>query len=101
FLLFGMTKRTMAIQPAVTGKLSTSLQLCSVAFVLVSLTRPALARPGLESALFYVTGIVTASAGIQYMYRGLAWLQRHDEQNAAAGERGQGTHRRLPDRPAR
>jgi cardiolipin synthase len=99
FLLFVMTQRTMEIQPVATGKLSTFLQLCSVTFVLVSLVRPALARPGLESALFYVTGIVTASAGLQYMYRGLAWLQRHDEQTAAAGETPPAQGRPMSERP--
>jgi cardiolipin synthase len=96
FLLFVMTQRTMEIQPVATGKLSTFLQLCSVTFVLVSLTRPALARPVLESALFYVTGIVTASAGLQYMYRGLVWLQQHDAQAAAASDAAHETTRPGP-----
>jgi cardiolipin synthase len=100
FLLFVMTQRTMEIQPVATGKLSTFLQLCSVTFVLASLVRPGLARPALESALFYVTGVVTASAGIQYMYRGLAWLQRHDEETAAAGDAAKTAVRPVAGRPA-
>jgi cardiolipin synthase len=100
FLLFVMTQRTMEIQPAVAGKLSTFLQLCSVTFVLVTLVRPGLSTPAIESALFYVTGIVTASAGLQYMYRGLAWLQRHDVQAAAAAEASSASGRPSPDQPA-
>ena len=99
FLLFVMTQRTMEIQPVAAGKLSTFLQLCSVTFVLVALVQPTLARPALESALFYVTGIVTASAGIQYMYRGLAWLQQHDVATAAAAGAAQAPSRPTPDRP--
>jgi hypothetical protein len=33
--------------------------------------------------LFYLTGTVTAVAGLQYMYRGLAWLGRHGAEEAA------------------
>ncbi len=77
-LLFILTQRTMQVVPAVSGKLSTVLQLCSVTIVLVRLARPELRHPGVETTVFWATGIVTAVAGLQYMYRGLAWLQRQD-----------------------
>ena len=32
--------------------------------------------------LFYVTGTVTAAAGMQYLYRGLAWLQGQGDDDA-------------------
>jgi cardiolipin synthase len=76
FLLFMITQHTMEIQPSVSGKTSTALQLASVALVLLSLRRPGLVHPQLRDVLFYMTGTVTAGAGLQYMYRGLAWLQR-------------------------
>ncbi|HYV56492.1 MAG TPA: CDP-alcohol phosphatidyltransferase family protein [Candidatus Nitrosopolaris sp.] len=76
FLLFMVTRETMEVQPTWGGKLSTFLQLASVAIVLVSLTRPGLVAPALKELVFLLTGAVTASAGLQYMYRGLAWLQR-------------------------
>jgi len=76
FLLFMVTRETMEVQPTWGGKLSTFLQLASVAIVLVSLTRPSLVAPALKELVFLLTGAVTASAGLQYMYRGLAWLQR-------------------------
>jgi cardiolipin synthase len=76
FLLFTMTSNTMEIRPAATGKASTFFQLCSVTVVLVALMRPGLVPPTLRDALFLVTGLVSAAAGLQYMVRGLAWLQR-------------------------
>jgi len=76
FLLFVMTGQRMDVVPAVSGKASTALQLLSVTFVLLGLIDPHLVSPGVESVVFYATGAVTAFAGLQYMYRGLAWLQR-------------------------
>jgi cardiolipin synthase (CMP-forming) len=76
FLLFMVTRETMEVQPTWGGKLSTFLQLASVAIVLVSLTRPGLVAPAVKELVFLLSGAVTASAGLQYMYRGLAWLQR-------------------------
>ena len=77
FLLFMMTQQTMAIAPSASGKTSTALQLSSVAVVLLSLSHPGVVLPQVRDVLFYVTGTVTAVAGLQYMYRGLAWLQHH------------------------
>ena len=84
FLLFMLTGQRMEVRPSVSGKLSTVLQLTSVSMVLVSLLSPSLIRPGVEQGVFTVTGAVTALAGLQYMYRGLAWLQRQGEEPAAA-----------------
>jgi cardiolipin synthase len=86
FLLFVMTQRTMEVQPSVSGKASTALQLLSVAVVLGSLVRPGLITPPLEHTVFYLTGAVTALAGLQYMYRGLAWLQRQSAAEPVATE---------------
>jgi len=74
-LLFMLTQRTMAIRPSISGKASTALQLLSVTMVLVSLTRPGVVQPALEQGVFVFTGVTTTVAGLQYMYRGLAWFQ--------------------------
>ena len=79
FLLFMMTGQTMEVRPSVWGKLSTALQLLAVSVVLVSLVRPSLVAPAVERLLFPLSGIVTAVAGLQYMYRGLVWLHRSGE----------------------
>jgi cardiolipin synthase len=76
FLLFTMTQHAMEVKPSAIGKLSTFLQLCSVTLVLVSLVRWIQVAPAVTSICFLVTGLVTASAGLQYMVRGLLWLQR-------------------------
>ena len=74
FLLFMLTQRTMEVQPSIFGKLSTFLQLTAVTLVLVSLARPDPALESIRAVVFYVTGALTAVSGLQYMYRGLAWL---------------------------
>jgi cardiolipin synthase len=79
FLLFVMTRETMAIHPSVSGKASTALQLASVAAVLVGLIEGRLTGGTPEQAIFYVTGAMTAVAGLQYMYRGLAWYQQQGQ----------------------
>src|SRR5262249_32946183 len=75
FLLFTMTQETMEVRPTVVGKLSTFFQLSSVGLVLVGLVRPALVPPPLEIAVFYAAGLLTTTAGIQYVHRGLVWVQ--------------------------
>jgi len=79
FLLFVMTGQRMDVVPTVSGKASTALQLLSVTIVLLGLIDPHLVSARVETVVFYVTGGVTALAGLQYMYRGLAWLQRQGE----------------------
>ncbi len=76
FLLFTMTQHAMEVRPSVAGKLSTFLQISAVTLVLVSLVYPDAVPPMLETGLFLVTGLITAIAGVQYMARGLLWLQR-------------------------
>jgi cardiolipin synthase len=79
FLLFTMTQHAMEVRPSVAGKLSTFLQLSAVAVVLVSRVYPQAIPPVARTGLFLVTGVVTASAGLQYMFRGLVWLQGQGE----------------------
>jgi cardiolipin synthase len=90
FLLFTMTQRTMAVEPSIAGKLSTFLQLVSIALVLASLSWPGLIDAGVPPVVFAATGAVTALAGLQYMYRGLVWLQRAGEGAPAAEAPGGG-----------
>jgi cardiolipin synthase (CMP-forming) len=83
FLLFTMTQHAMEVRPSVAGKLSTFLQLSAVAVVLVSRVYPRAVPPVAQTALFLATGVVTAGAGLQYMVRGLLWLQRQDDTHQA------------------
>lgn len=76
FLLFTMTSHAIEVRPSVAGKLSTFLQLCSITAVLGGAMRPGVVPPVALTALFYATGVVSATAGVQYVARGLRWLQR-------------------------
>ncbi|HYR95388.1 MAG TPA: CDP-alcohol phosphatidyltransferase family protein [Candidatus Binatus sp.] len=83
FLLFVITQQAMEVQPTVSGKASTALQLLSVTLALVALINAQLVSSRAQEAVFYATGAVTTLAGLQYMYRGLEWLQRQGERPAA------------------
>jgi cardiolipin synthase len=84
FMLFMLTGEAMEVRPSVWGKLSTLLQLCAVSIVLVALVRPGVVAPVIEQGLFSLSGLVTAIAGLQYMWRGLVWLQRAGQEPARA-----------------
>lgn len=75
FLLFTMTQETMEVRPTVAGKLATFFQLGSVALVLVGLVWPVLVAPLVPLGFFYAAALLTTIAGIQYVYRGLVWVQ--------------------------
>jgi cardiolipin synthase len=77
FTLFVVSGERMAVRPSVIGKATTFFQLASVTLVLVGFVWPGAAPAGLRSALFLAAAITTAVSGVQYMVRGLAWLQRH------------------------
>jgi len=86
FLLFMLAQQTMEVRPSVAGKASTAFQLLSVTLVLVGLVRPDMVAPSARDSVFYVTGGLATLAGLQYMYRGLAWLQQQGEAPGAAAE---------------
>src|SRR5262249_45238914 len=85
FLLFVMTGQRMDVVPAVSGKASPALPLPPVTLVLLGLIDPHLVSARAETVVFYAAGGLTAFAGLQYMYRGLAWLQRQGTPAARVG----------------
>ena len=96
FLLFMLAERRMEVRPSVSGKASTALQLLSVTVVLLALNDPDLVGRSVEQVIFWATGMVTTVAGLQYMYRGLAWLHREGApQSAAPAARGERDRRRA------
>jgi cardiolipin synthase len=76
FLLFTMTSHAMEVRPSIAGKVSTFLQITAVTVVLLARVYPGAIPQAAETTLFLTTGLVTAVAGLQYMVRGLLWLQR-------------------------
>ena len=86
FLLFVLTQRTIEIRPSVFGKGTTFFQLISVIAVLVRRSGIYDIDATLLSTLFVVTGVLTAVAGLQYMHRGIVWVQ------SSPAERAGGDH---------
>jgi phosphatidylglycerophosphate synthase len=74
------------IRPSLAGKWTTTFQLITVGFVLLSkiFTIP----PLLLLALFWGTGVLTSISGIQYFYQGLKQMNKF--QGNGAKEDGSG-----------
>lgn len=76
FTLFVVSGERMAVRPSVIGKATTFFQLASVTVVLLGFAWPNSTTSGVRTALFAVTGAATAVSGVQYVARGLIWLQQ-------------------------
>lgn len=63
------------VQPTLSGKLSTAFQLLTVGVVLAMLADSRLLEPWMDDVLIYITAATTVISGVQYLYRGLLWLQ--------------------------
>ncbi|HSD10930.1 MAG TPA: CDP-alcohol phosphatidyltransferase family protein, partial [Candidatus Binatia bacterium] len=74
--LFLLTQQLMEIRPSAISKAATFLQLATLSVVLLSLWKSEMVAAGTRSALFGVTGTVTAISGFHYIYRGLRWYQQ-------------------------
>jgi len=85
FTLFVLTGERMAVRPSAVGKAATFFQLASVTVVLLGFWWPDAVPPRVSTALFIAAGAATAVSGLQYMVRGLTWLQHRG--SAAAGSR--------------
>ena len=79
FLLFAMTQRTMEVRPSLVGKLATFFQLATVTLALVSLVQARSVWPVGEACAASLAGLMTAGAGVQYVVRGLRWVQGYEE----------------------
>lgn len=73
--LFLLTQQLMEIRPSMISKAATFLHLVTLSAVLLSLWRTEALSVGTYTALFAVTGAVTAVSGLHYMVRGLRWYQ--------------------------
>lgn len=63
------------VQPTLIGKMSTFFQLLTVGVVLALLYNPKAFHPAVDEALVLVTSLTSVVSGLQYIYRGLVWLQ--------------------------
>ena len=84
-LIFRLADIPLVIRPTLAGKWTTTFQLVTVGFVLLSkiVTIP----PLLLLGLFWVTGALTAISGMQYFYSG---IKQMNNQGNGAKEDGSG-----------
>jgi cardiolipin synthase (CMP-forming) len=82
FFLFVFTGAWITVRPSVIGKLTTFFQLASVTLVLVGVSFPDALPPTLSKTLFIAAGTTTALSGLQYMLRGLTWLNQRGTEPA-------------------
>ena len=75
FTLFMVSGERMAVRPSIVGKAATFFQLASVTTVLIGFPWPGAAPEWLCDTFFVAAGAATAISGLQYMVRGLTWLQ--------------------------
>ena len=85
-LIFRLSDIPLVVRPSLAGKWTTTFQLITVGFVLLSkiFTIP----PLLLLGLFWITGILTCISGLQYFYRGIR--QTNMFQGNGAKEDGSG-----------
>jgi cardiolipin synthase len=85
-LIFRLADIPLVIRPSLAGKWTTTFQLTTVGFVLLSKiwAFPPLVLP----VFFWVTGLLTTISGIQYFYRGIK--QTNMFQGNGAKENGSG-----------
>lgn len=74
--IYVLVEEKMAVRPSWIGKWSTTLQLFTLAVALVSLHDAALLPGYVLSALIALSAAATVASGLQYLYRGLIWLQQ-------------------------
>jgi cardiolipin synthase len=75
--IFVVDQEWVEIAPSRTGKMTTFVQLFTIGFALVGQARPDLPLVWFNYAMQCLTALATAASGIQYVYRGLLWHQRH------------------------
>jgi cardiolipin synthase len=74
-LIHFLVQEKLEVKPSVIGKCSTMLQLLTLGGALAVLYDPKLLDPLLWSLLLGTTTLATVLSGLQYVYRGLMWLQ--------------------------
>lgn len=70
-----LVEERMPVRPSWIGKWSTTLQLLTLALALVMLHDARLLPSYLLTVFIVLSASATAASGLQYLYRGLIWLQ--------------------------
>jgi cardiolipin synthase len=74
-IIYFLVEERLAAKPSWIGKSSTMLQLITLGTALALLTKPGLFDDWVMTGLIALTAVATVASGVQYIYRGLVWLQ--------------------------
>ena len=74
-IVYYVTEEKFEARPTFIGKSSTLLQLVTLAVALAALHNPIWIPRLILDGLILVTAVATMLSGMQYLYRGLVWLQ--------------------------
>ena len=74
-IIYVLVEERLQVKPTFIGKSSTMLQLVTLGFALALLHDPAFIDRWLWNVLVGATAVTTVISGLQYLYRGLVWLQ--------------------------
>ena len=74
-VVYLLVEERLEVKPSFIGKCSTMLQLLTLGVALALLHNPTILHPLLTNILIGVTATATVASGLQYLYRGLMWLQ--------------------------
>jgi len=83
-LIFVVDHEWVKIEPSRLGKMATFVQLFTVGFALMAQARTDLPLVWFNYAMQCLTVVTTGASGVQYVYRGLLWHQRHGNVSSAA-----------------
>lgn len=73
--IYLLVEERMAVRPSWIGKWSTTFQLLTLALALVMLHDANLLHPYVLTVFIALTASATVASGLQYLHRGLIWLQ--------------------------
>jgi cardiolipin synthase len=74
-VVYFLVEDSLEVNPSLVGKASTMLQLFTLGAALGILHDPCLIPPLLMGSLIGATAAATVLSGVQYLYRGLVWMQ--------------------------
>jgi cardiolipin synthase len=74
-IIYFLVEERLQVRPSLIGKWSTTLQLLTLAVALLMLHDPRLLSEWVLQCFVAATGVATIVSGLQYLYRGLVWLQ--------------------------
>ena len=73
--IYLLVEEKIAVRPSAIGKWSTTFQLFTLAIALVKLHNANLLHPHVLTVFIALSATTTVVSGLQYLYRGLMWLQ--------------------------